>query len=88
MKHEGKNNRVSNRNANGSGMVIRRLNIAPDFIRGKRIKSPRRFIKIKDSTACIVIHYMCFGSTGYGSFITKVIHRWNIKSVLRRAGWR
>ena len=88
MKNEKKNCKVRNRNGNVSGLAIRRLNIAPDFIRGKRIRSPKRFITITDSSACIVMHYKCWGSTGYGSFITKVIHRWDIKSVLRRAGWR
>ena len=88
MKNEKKNCKVRNRNGNVSGLAIRRLNIAPDFIRGMRIRSPKRFIKMKDSAPCLVMLYKCWGATGYGAFDTKVIHRWDIKTVLRRAGWR
>lgn len=48
----------------------------------------KRFIRLKDTAPCIVVLYKVWGSTGYGSLDTKVIHRWPPKSVLRRAGVR
>lgn len=49
---------------------------------------PRRWAKLKDGISCMVFTYEVFGSTGYGALDTKVVHKWNIKSVLRRAGVR
>lgn len=50
--------------------------------------SPRRWMRLVDKPAGIVFLYKTFGGTGYGALDTKYLHRWHIKSVLRRAGWR
>lgn len=50
--------------------------------------SPKRWMRLIDKPACVVLHYKVFGSSGYGALGTKVLHRWNIKTVLRRVGWR
>ena len=41
-----------------------------------------------DTPACLTIIYKVWAGTGYGAKQTKVIHRWPVKSVLRRAGLR
>lgn len=46
--------------------------------------APKRWVKLKDGQACMVFTLI----SGQGALHTKVIHRWNIKSVLRRAGVR
>lgn len=50
--------------------------------------APKRWMKLKDGKSCMVFTYEVKAQTGYGALNTKVIHRWNIKSVLRRAGVR
>ena len=49
---------------------------------------PKRWIRLVDGTTCIVMLYQVWGSTGYGALDTKVLHKWHIKTVLRRAGVR
>ena len=63
-------------------MVFRSTNLRP------RSTNVKRYIRMKDTPACIVFLYKVWGSTGYGALDTKVIHRWPPKSVLRRAGVR
>lgn len=46
--------------------------------------APKRWMKLKDGKSCMVFMLI----SGQGALHTKVIHRWNIKSVLRRAGVR
>ena len=68
--------------------------VATLVYRGRRLsdsgslKLPKRFIKMVDTPACIVMMHKAWGTTGYGAKETKVLHRWGIKSVLRRAGLR
>lgn len=50
--------------------------------------SPKRWMRLVDKPAGIVLIYKTFGGTGYGALDTKYLHRWHIKSVLRRAGVR
>lgn len=50
--------------------------------------SPRRWMRLVDKPAGVVFIYKTFGGTGYGAADTKYLHRWNIKSVLRRVGIR
>ena len=50
--------------------------------------SPKRWMRLVDKPAGIVFIYKTFGGTGYGALDTKYLHRWNIKRVLRRVGWR
>lgn len=45
-------------------------------------------MRLVDKPAGIVFIYKTFGGTGYGAADTKYLHRWNIKSVLRRMGIR
>lgn len=45
-------------------------------------------MRLVDKPSGIVFLYKTFGGTGYGALDTKYLHRWNIKSVLRRAGIR
>ena len=52
------------------------------------LRFPKRFIKVVDTPACVILMHKSWGVTGYGSKETKVLHKWNIKSVLRRVGWR
>lgn len=62
--------------------------------RGRRLSHkgamtfPKRFIKMVDTPACIVLMHKSWGTTGYGARSTRVLHRWGIKSVLRRVGLR
>lgn len=68
--------------------------VAALVYRGRRLlgKSsltfPKRFIALVDTPACLVIKHKTWGTTGYGAKETKVLHRWRIKSVLRRVGMR
>ena len=52
------------------------------------VLAPKKWIRLVDSPACVVMIYKVWAGTGYGAKQTKVIHRWPVKSVLRRAGLR
>ena len=66
--------------------------VAAVVYRGRRLhytgNLTKKFIKVVDTPACMVWMHKTWGVSGYGSRRTKVVHRWNIKSVLRRAGLR
>lgn len=49
---------------------------------------PKRMIKLVDKPACIVMFHKTWTGSAYAPLSTKVLHKWNIKSVLRRAGVR
>ena len=53
-----------------------------------RMNFPKRFIRLVDTPACLVFLHKVWGETGYGARATKVLHRWPVKSVLRRTGVR
>ncbi len=69
----------------GSSTLFRHVLSRPRLVDGNLL-SARRFIKLHDSASCMVFLLKSWGSTGYGAKSTKVIHRWNIKPVLKRAG--
>ena len=84
---------------NGKGKVVHRKNdnrfsvLRPVLHRPKlddrgNLLVPKRWMKINDNPACLVCLYKVWGITGYGALKTVVLHKWHIKSVLRRAGWR
>lgn len=74
--------------ANGTRSTLFRPVLSrPKLVDGKLL-SPKSFIKMNDKPACLVLFWERWGATGYGAAKTKIIHRWNIKSVLRRAGVR
>ena len=70
----------------GSSCVVR------GNIRNRRMSYkgsfPKRFIRLVDTPACLVIHHKVWCETGYGAKTTRVLHRWAVKSVLRRVGMR
>lgn len=78
--------------------VVRRKNgdrnslLRPVLLRPKLVDGhllvPKRWMKLNDNPSCLVFLYKVWGSTGYGALKTTVLHKWHIKSVLRRAGWR
>ena len=49
---------------------------------------PRRFVRLVDTSSGVIIFYESWFGSGYAPKETRYIHRWHIKSVLRRAGWR
>lgn len=53
-----------------------------------KVSVPRRWMRLVDTPACLDLIYKVWAGTGYGAKQTKVIHRWPVKSVLRRAGLR
>lgn len=93
MKHEAlsvkdKDQVVLLENSIGSsvdGIVFRRWrNTGTHYLK----HSPRRWMRLVDKPSGIVFIYKTFGGTGYGAANTKYLHRWHIKSVLRRVGLR
>ena len=75
------------RKTHNRDFVLRPVLRHPRLVDGKLLV-PKRWIKMKDTPACLVICYEVMGASSYGALNTKVIHVWPPKSVLRRAGWR
>ena len=84
MNGKGNAVRLGNGNCNS---VLRPVLHRPRLVNGKLL-APKRWVKLNDNPACLVFLYEVWGLTGYGALNTKVLHKWHIKSVLRRAGWR
>lgn len=64
-------------------MEIKKTNKRPA---GDVARVPKRWIRMVNSKACLVIIHKAWAGSGYGAKTTKVIHRWPPKSVLERAG--
>lgn len=79
--------KVVHRKNGDRGIVLRPVLHRPKLVDG-HLLVPKRWMRMCDTPSCVVLLYKVWGSTGYGALDTKVIHRWNIKSVLRRVGWR
>lgn len=51
----------------------------------RRVKSPKKFIKVSDGITCMTFMYMKFGITGYGCAKVECIHR-KAQTLLERYG--
>ena len=48
----------------------------------------RKYIRLVDSTSGLIFFYKVWNGSCYPAIETRYLHRWKIKSVLRRAGVR
>lgn len=60
----------------------------PALNKNGHLPTTKWFIKLVDTPACLVLFHEKWGLSAYAPMRTEVIHRWNIKTVLRRAGVR